>query len=69
MNKIAIFLIKMYQKFISKYTKRTCRFHPTCSQYAIQSFKKYNFFKAFYLTTKRILKCHPLSKGGYDPLL
>lgn len=70
MAKIAILLIKFYQKFISKYilTGKNCRFYPTCSQYSIEAYKKYGFFKGTYLSMRRILRCHPFNKGGYDPL-
>lgn len=69
MNKIMIFLIKLYRKYISPlFGKSKCRFTPTCSQYGIEAFQKYNFFKASYLTITRILRCHPFNKGGYDPL-
>lgn len=68
MKKILILLIRFYQKFISRYLPRTCRFYPTCSEYGIQSIKKYGAIKGSYLTIKRILKCHPFSEGGYDPV-
>ena len=45
-----------------------CKFYPTCSNYAIEAYKKYNFFKATFLTFTRILRCNRFSKGGYDPL-
>lgn len=70
MAKLAIFLIKIYQKTISKYILKgsNCRFYPTCSAYSIQAYTKYGFIKGSYLTVRRILKCHPLHEGGYDPL-
>ena len=70
MRKIAILLINFYQKVISRYifVGAHCRFYPTCSEYAKEAHEKYNFFKATFLTIKRILKCHPFHKGGYDPL-
>lgn len=70
MAKIAILLIKFYQKFISKYILRgrNCRFYPTCSEYSLQAYTKYGFFKGTYLTIWRILRCNPFTKGGYDPL-
>ena len=69
-SKIAILLIRFYQKIISKYilTRRTCRFYPTCSQYSIEAYKKYGFLKGSYLSIRRILRCHPFNEGGYDPL-
>lgn len=71
MTKIAILLIKFYQRFISKYilTGKNCRFYPTCSQYALLAYEKYGFFKGSFLTAKRILKCNPFHEGGYDPLI
>ncbi|RVU55746.1 membrane protein insertion efficiency factor YidD [Anaerosphaera multitolerans] len=70
MRKIVLLLIRFYQKVISKYilTGAHCRFYPTCSQYAYLAFEKYGFFKASYLSIKRILRCNPFFKGGYDPL-
>lgn len=69
MNKIMLFLIDKYRKFISPmFGTNKCRFTPTCSQYAIEAYKKYNFIKASYLTIWRILRCNPFNKGGYDPL-
>lgn len=68
MKKILIKMISYYQKYISKYTPRTCRFYPTCSQYGKEAIEKYGAIKGLYLTIKRILRCHPFSKGGYDPL-
>lgn len=70
MKYLMIYLIRFYQRFISKYllTGAHCRFTPTCSQYALEAYKKYGFFKGSFLAVKRILKCHPYHKGGYDPL-
>ena len=68
MKKIAILLIELYQKKISKYTKRNCRFYPTCSEYSKQAILKYGFLKGSFLSIKRISKCHPFNPGGYDPL-
>lgn len=63
----ALFLIKIYQ-FFSKYTPPTCRFYPTCSEYTRQAIVKYGFWKGAWMGIKRICRCHPLNKGGYDPL-
>ena len=68
MRKIIIFLIKFYQKAISPFLGRRCRFHPTCSEYTKQAVEKYGALKGLYLGLIRILKCHPFHKGGYDPL-
>lgn len=68
MNRIAIVFIKFYRNFVSPIFPPSCRFTPTCSEYSLQAFQKYNFIKASFLTVKRILRCNPFSKGGYDPL-
>ena len=68
MRKILIFLIKFYQKAISPFLGRRCRFYPTCSEYTKQAVEKYGALKGLYLGLVRILKCHPFHRGGYDPL-
>ncbi|WP_110941136.1 membrane protein insertion efficiency factor YidD [Geosporobacter subterraneus] len=68
MKYIFILLIKFYRKYISPLKAPSCRFYPTCSQYALQAFEKYGVVKGGYLSIKRILKCHPFHTGGYDPL-
>ena len=68
LSKVCIYLIRFYQKYIAPLKGPTCRFYPTCSQYAIEAFKKYGVIKGMFLTIKRILKCHPFHPGGYDPL-
>ncbi|MCP4481217.1 MAG: membrane protein insertion efficiency factor YidD [bacterium] len=65
MVKICIILIKIYQLFRQFFPKRCC-FYPSCSEYAIQSFKKEGFLRGLVKTIKRILKCHPFSGGGID---
>jgi len=67
-NILFIFIIKAYRLLISPLFPAACRFTPTCSQYAIEAFGKLGFFKAFWLSTIRILKCHPYHPGGYDPV-
>jgi len=68
LNKIFVFLITFYQKYVSIFFASSCRFYPSCSEYAKMAFLKYNFFKALLLTIYRILRCNPFNKGGYDPL-
>ncbi|MBP5250851.1 MAG: membrane protein insertion efficiency factor YidD [Treponema sp.] len=60
--------IRFYKVFISPFLPPCCRFEPTCSAYAIQAIKKHGFFKGFFLSLKRILKCNPYFEGGYDPV-
>lgn len=68
-NFILIMMIKFYRKFISpiKITP-SCRFIPTCSQYAMEALQKYGPLKGSFLAIKRILRCNHFSKGGYDPV-
>ncbi len=68
MNKLPIKLIKWYQKEISPHTSHKCRHKPTCSHYAVTAYERFNFVKASFLTTKRILTCNPLFKPKYDPV-
>lgn len=68
MKKIMIHLVKFYQNNISPLLGPHCRYLPTCSQYSVEAFEKYGFIKGLYLSIKRILRCNPLFKGGYDPL-
>lgn len=63
-----LFLIKIYQLFISPLTPATCRFHPTCSQYSKEALKKYGLLKGSWLAIKRIFSCHPWGKSGHDPV-
>ena len=67
MKYIAIFFIRMYQQIPGPW-HRNCKFQPTCSEYAIGCFKEFGFFKGLFLSIKRIIKCNPKSKGGYDPI-
>jgi len=69
MRNIFINIVKIYQKLISPLFPPSCRFYPTCSNYAIDAFKKYGVFKGRTKAIWRILRCNPFNKGGYDPLL
>ncbi len=68
MKYAAIFLINLYRRFISPLKPPCCRFTPTCSEYALEAFKKRGFIVGFGLTVWRILRCNPFGKGGYDPV-
>ncbi|MDO7542153.1 MAG: membrane protein insertion efficiency factor YidD [Flavobacteriales bacterium] len=63
-----ILIIKFYRSYISPLTPASCRYTPSCSQYGLVAFEKYGLIKGFYLTIKRILSCHPWTKGGFDPV-
>ena len=63
-----ILLIRFYQTCISPFTMSSCRFTPTCSQYALEAFRKYGPLKGFILSFKRIIRCRPGGGSGYDPV-
>ena len=73
---LALMMIKLYQRYFSpdhsyraaRYPHGFCRFHPTCSQYSYEAIDKYGLAKGFWLSLKRIFRCHPFAKGGFDPL-
>ncbi|MBP1762252.1 MAG: Membrane protein insertion efficiency factor YidD [Firmicutes bacterium] len=67
MSKVFIFLIKLYQK-LTLFKRPSCRFYPSCSQYAVEAITKYGAVKGGWLTVKRISRCHPFHPGGYDPV-
>lgn len=66
--KLAIWCIRGYQLGISPFLPPSCRFTPTCSQYAIIAIKKYGIIRGIHLALKRIWRCHPLGGDGYDPV-
>ena len=68
MSKLAIFMIIAVSHFFRALGLRTCRFHPTCSRYAIDAFQQVSFFSASWLVLKRILRCQPFDAGGFDPV-
>ena len=68
MKTICILFIRFYQLFISPLFPPTCRFYPTCSQYAIEAIRKKGVLRGVWLAIKRIAKCHPFHPGGYDPV-
>lgn len=67
LKNVLIKVIRLYQK-TSVFRAPTCRFYPTCSSYSIEALEKYGVFKGGWLATKRICRCHPFHKGGYDPV-
>ncbi|WP_048570663.1 membrane protein insertion efficiency factor YidD [Clostridium cylindrosporum] len=68
LRKLFIGLIRTYQKYISPLKPPSCRFYPTCSSYGIEAIEKYGAIRGAFMTIKRILRCHPFNKGGYDPV-
>lgn len=67
-SKILIRLIRLYQKNISPLKIPCCRFTPTCSEYAVEALKKHGALAGSFLAVRRITRCNPLCKGGYDPV-
>lgn len=77
MKKVVLKLIKIYQKTLFFHNEifkifflsdKVCRFEPSCSNYTYKAVEKYGPYKGLFLGFKRIIRCHPLSKGGYDPV-
>ncbi len=69
MKRIFLALIRFYRRSISPYTPPSCRFTPTCSQYAYEAITKYGAWKGGYLALRRFCRCHPFYKGDfYDPV-
>ena len=68
MQVIALWLIRLYQKTLSRMLPNSCRFIPSCSEYSYQAIAKYGLLKGGWLALKRITRCHPLNVGGYDPV-
>ena len=68
MKKIFILFFYFYQKNISPWFGKKCKYYPTCSEYTKQAIEKYGVRKGTIKGIKRILRCNPFSKGGYDPL-
>lgn len=68
MKKIILLLIRGYRIFISPLKPPTCRFVPTCSEYALQAIEKHGIMHGGRMAVGRILRCHPFNPGGYDPI-
>jgi putative membrane protein insertion efficiency factor len=67
MRWLLVHLVLLYRATLGRFLGGHCRFHPTCSQYALDAIDKYGPYRGAYKALRRILRCHPLSKGGYDP--
>ena len=68
MKRVLIALVKFYRRNISPLRPPCCRYIPTCSQYALEALEKYGALKGSWLALRRLLRCHPFHKGGYDPV-
>lgn len=68
MKRLALGLIRLYQKTLSVWLPPSCRFQPSCSQYGYEAINKYGVLRGGWLTMKRLSRCHPFNPGGYDPV-
>lgn len=68
MKKILKFFINLYRKFLSPILPRSCRFEPSCSQYALEAIERFGAIRGSILSLYRILRCNPFCRGGYDPV-
>ncbi len=68
MKEFLVFLVRFYRKNISPLKRPCCRFYPSCSEYALEALEKYGVLKGGFMAIKRILRCNPFNKGGYDPV-
>ncbi|MFI5173334.1 MAG: membrane protein insertion efficiency factor YidD [Terriglobia bacterium] len=69
MRRLVLSAINLYHRFVSPLLPPSCRFVPSCSQYASEAVERYGILKGSWLALRRLLRCHPLVEGGYDPLL
>lgn len=67
-RRFVLVLLELYKILISPFFGNCCRFYPSCSNYAKESIEEYGVMKGFYLAMRRLLRCHPLHPGGYDPV-
>ena len=67
-RRVLVLPIRLYQRFISPFLPPTCRFSPTCSQYALEAVLEHGVLRGSWLALRRVLRCHPFSAGGYDPV-
>ncbi|SOB77336.1 hypothetical protein SAMN04488490_3136 [Marinobacter sp. LV10R510-11A] len=68
MRNFLLLPIRVYQYALSPFMASHCRHYPTCSQYAVEAISHHGSLKGLYLSTKRLLRCHPWAEGGYDPV-
>ncbi len=68
MKSVLLLMIRFYRRAVSPCFPPCCRYTPTCSQYALEAIEKYGALKGGWLALRRILRCHPFHKGGYDPV-
>jgi putative membrane protein insertion efficiency factor len=67
-DRLLIALLRFYKRWLSPLLGPRCRFHPTCSEYAMQAIARFGALKGGWLAVRRVLRCHPLHPGGHDPV-
>jgi putative membrane protein insertion efficiency factor len=67
-KKVGVALIKVYRRVVSPMLPPSCRFTPSCSLYTLQAIEKYGLLRGSFMGARRLLRCHPFSEGGYDPV-
>ena len=67
-KKVGVALIKVYRRVVSPMLPRSCRFTPSCSLYTLQAIERYGLLRGGFMGARRLLRCHPFSEGGYDPV-
>lgn len=68
LTKFLVFLVRIYQRVLSPLLPPSCRYTPTCSQYAVEALKKHGPWRGLKLAVRRFLRCHPWGGSGYDPV-
>jgi putative membrane protein insertion efficiency factor len=68
MKKIALVFIKFYQYAVSPHFPPVCRYYPSCSSYAYEAVERYGVLRGCFMAVRRLVRCHPLHSGGYDPV-
>jgi uncharacterized protein len=68
MSRVLIAFIRFYQRFVSPFLPARCKYYPTCSQYAVEAIREWGAARGFVLASWRLLRCNPLSDGGFDPV-
>ncbi|HET6577299.1 MAG TPA: membrane protein insertion efficiency factor YidD [Gemmatimonadales bacterium] len=67
-GRFLVILIRGYQRFVSPALPASCRFHPSCSQYALEAVTRYGALRGGWLAVRRLARCHPFHPGGFDPV-